>query len=128
MANSLNLNSSINGNVNGLTISENSSVSLVPSGSAAFAESLLITTGVYQLVTTGSGFGNVGVIYAANTSPSGSIVLAVSASGAVSALGTILPNLTNSTATAINWNGPLSGLYATSLNSSSYGVFVVVSQ
>src|SRR5580698_2693604 len=124
MANTLNLNNSVTANINGLSINESSNTSLVPSGSAAYGESLLINTGTtYQLITTGSTFGTASVIYVANSSQSGSISIAVSASNAVSFLGTILPNPTagGSNATSIQWNQPFSGLYALAGTSASYG-------
>ena len=130
MANSLSIAASVNGNINGLAISQAGNASLVPTGSIALAESVYVNTGSYQQVVTGSGGPFVAsVIYSANTSPTGSIALAVSYSGIVASLGTIGPsNGTQNNSSLVQWNQPFTSLWAQATVTQSYGVFVVATQ
>lgn len=130
MANSLSTVSTINGNVNGLAISQNGGYSTTPQGSTAFGESVLVNTGSWQQIVSGTNFGTASTIALFNSSPSGSISLAISASGVVSSLGTVpaSPNGTSYPVTSIQWNNLFTALYAQANTSASYGIFVVVSQ
>lgn len=129
MANTLNLSAGVNGSINGLNVNQSSQTALAPTGSTIFAESVLINTSSYQQVFTGSVGQPIGVIYFANTSPTGSISVAVSASGVVSNLGSVGPsNGINSSGTVIQWNGPITAIYAEALTTQSFGVFVIAAQ
>jgi hypothetical protein len=129
MANTLNITANINGSINGLNISETSNGAFTPVGSTAFAQSILVPTGSYTLIVTGSNFGTASIFYGENTSTSGSISLALSASGVVNDLGNIpsVGSSTNGIGSIINWNGPFTALYAQAYTTASYGVFVVTS-
>lgn len=133
MANSAQILISTIGSVNGLNINQSGNSSIIPSGSVALGESIFLTTGVYTLIQTGSNFGTASSITVFNTS-TGSISLAISASGTVSSLGTILGqsnsasfNGNNGIPTSIAWNNTFSGLYANA-SAPTYGVFVIIPQ
>lgn len=129
MANSLSTNASVNGNVNGMAIGINGSITTSPTGSTSVQESFLVNTGSYQLVLTGSTIQNVGTIIALNTSPTGSIQLQVSYSGISANLGTLPPSSTgNGTPSLLQWNAPITGLYAQAFTTQSYGVFALITQ
>lgn len=134
MANSANINISVSGQVNGLNLSQAGNLSTIPSGSTALAESILITTGTWQLIITGSNFGTASSFTVFNTQ-TGSINLALSNSfsNTVNNLGTIpaMPSTTsftgnNGNPTSIQWNNTFGGLYAQAVTNNSYGVFVIV--
>ena len=132
MANIANINVNLTGQVNGFNLSQGGSVSTSPVGSTALAESILITTGPYQLIQSGTNFGNASSITVFNTG-TGSINLAISSSGNVSNLGTVAAQATTSSFTggnaipsSIQWNQSFSGIYAQAVASNTYGVFVVL--
>jgi hypothetical protein len=128
MANNLITNISVNGSVNGLTINTSGGSNLAPTGSIVLAESVLVQTGSYQLVATGS-INPISIIYIGNSGVTGSINVALSSSTGVTNLGNIGPsNGSINTATLVNWNSTFSGLYAQAITTASYAIFVVSSQ
>lgn len=128
MANSLSITNGVNGSVNGLTINQNSSVNLTPTGSFLFAESVFVQTGSFQQLYSGSAVG-VSIISLANSSTTASVGFAVSASGVVNNFGTIGPAGVNANnGSNISWNQSFGSLYAIAYNTASYVNAILVAQ
>jgi hypothetical protein len=128
MANSLTLTANINGVINNDNVGPvNSTTQLVPSGSLMYNISIPVNTGAYQQVVTGSNIGSASVFYIANTSSTGSIAVAVSASGTVSNLGFIPAQSSSNTpnASLIQWGAPFAALYATNTIANGAAIFIV---
>jgi hypothetical protein len=118
MANSISGNGNNSVVINGMTYSLNFATSLTPLGSGSFVESVLINTGSWQPVYTGSQVPDIGTLYARNPGPG---TVQISVSGSNTSGSGMLDTLGPSDWGNHSWTGSAT-LYGRALDSASYVV------
>jgi hypothetical protein len=128
--NNINYTVNLAGNINNGGVGPFSgNTSTTPVGIITYENSLPIPLNVWTQVATGSNAGTASVIAFSNTSNTGSITVALSASGEVNNLGTApATNGVTNNASLIQWNNVWTSLWAIANVSASTAWFVVIPQ